>query len=84
MGFNPRPRTGGDIAFPFKIDGMSGFNPRPRTGGDLLECVSNVPLGLFQSTPPYGGRHQAGNSGPDRYCFNPRPRTGGDCSFITF
>src|SRR5690606_14295701 len=35
-----------------------GFNPRPRMGGDLvlwgLICFDDV----FQSTPPYGGRHR--------------------------
>ena len=34
-GFNPRPRTEGDVIDPrFEIL-MTGFNPRPRTEGDL-------------------------------------------------
>ena len=34
--FNPRPRTGGDIATPVCLISTSieSFNPRPRTGGD--------------------------------------------------
>ena len=34
-----------------------GFNPRPRAGGDVNEFSYPSAIGMFQSTPPRGGRH---------------------------
>ena len=41
IGFNPRPRTGGDKRPTCGICGTSGFNPRPRTGGDLRQTTTS-------------------------------------------
>ena len=38
-GFNPRPRTGGDIVQLGYLLGNYGFNPRPRTGGDQQDFL---------------------------------------------
>ena len=37
-----------------------GFNPRPRTGGDSQWLEEAIAKDLFQSTPPHGGRLEAG------------------------
>ena len=34
IGFNPRPRVGGDAQSKPSQDKLKGFNPRPRVGGD--------------------------------------------------
>ena len=34
MGFNPRPRAGGDAGLGLAVHSRTGFNPRPRAGGD--------------------------------------------------
>ena len=34
MGFNPRPRVGGDASGVEAPGGPGRFNPRPRVGGD--------------------------------------------------
>ena len=55
-GFNPRPRTEGDVRRCLVFQSRS-FNPRPRTEGDKNPSVNSVHLSsLFQSTPPHGGR----------------------------
>ena len=79
LGFNPRPRAGGDrhhrrlnipcgtvsihapvrgatLSYARIGPGMKSFNPRPRAGGDLGLCSCFEAFGLFQSTPPCGGR----------------------------
>jgi hypothetical protein len=92
--FNPRPRAGGDCraiaantpaATPRRC-----FNPRPRAGGDHAAYnakSSQLIAGVFQSTPPCGGRRTSharlisDHAMPVEYqCggFNPRPRAGGD------
>ena len=38
------------------LPGAASFNPRPRTGGDSRVTLKPVWLGVFQSTPPHGGR----------------------------
>ena len=35
------------------------FNPRPREGGDAFTRRSFASIGLFQSTPPRGGRRES-------------------------
>ncbi len=54
--FNPRPRMGGDQRDAERDGRHRGFNPRPRMGGDPFNACSHCRLGLFQSTPPHGGR----------------------------
>ncbi len=53
--FNPRPRMEGDITHSLPPYVCVGFNPRPRMEGDKGIKVK-FSLGLFQSTPPHGGR----------------------------
>ena len=55
--FNPRPRTGGDIAIGSWPAGLYCFNPRPRTGGRPSQEVARLSRMYlkFQSTPPHGG-----------------------------
>ncbi len=80
MGFNPRPRVGGDRKLGFRRGGGSRFQSTPPRGGRPVEVRILIKLSVFQSTPPRGGRpikHRfpAGIPG-----FNPRPRVGGDCA----
>src|SRR5690554_1294538 len=53
------------------------FNPRPRTGGDVLMRNNKKYLFVFQSTPPHGGRHTAGNKGIGCGLFQSTPPHGG-------
>ena len=54
-GFNPRPRVGGDPLTAY-VRFHAGFNPRPRVGGDGNPQGDERYVGVFQSTPPRGGR----------------------------
>ncbi len=54
-GFNPRPRAGGDSGHQVVVTVRGCFNPRPRAGGDF-DQEQYIDEGLFQSTPPCGGR----------------------------
>ena len=78
-GFNPRPRAGGDSA--------ACANRRPaevsihapvRGATGCTVCRQGV--GVFQSTPPCGGRLIFLPIITPIQCFNPRPRAGGDQS----
>ena len=42
MGFNPRPRAGGDAAWGRRANSTTGFNPRPRAGGDFLKGADGI------------------------------------------
>ncbi len=55
VGFDPRPRTGGDCAPLSEHPRASSFDPRPRTGGDCRSGTDHR-IGLFRSAPPHGGR----------------------------
>ncbi len=87
LGFNPRPRVGGDTLSMGSLLNIRCFNPRPRVGGDISSEFLHSSSFMFQSTPPRGGRlcwctyHVK-----CMFCFNPRPRVGGDmsCSFLIF
>ena len=57
---------------------LAHFNPRPRMGGDMPRTTVSTWLGLFQSTPPHGGRHNTSELEIWHHNFNPRPRMGGD------
>ncbi len=59
-------------------DGEVGFNPRPRVGGDRHGSYAKASPGMFQSTPPRGGRRRLERVSGLSHCFNPRPRVGGD------
>ena len=96
------PARGATDSCCVSISRTLGFNPRPRAGGDgACRNSRSIDGGMFQSTPPRGGRLQAlrtsGNAdgvsihAPARgattayslICsifdrFNPRPRAGGD------
>jgi len=54
--FNPRPRAGGDWQPPGVLLHTFCFNPRPRAGGDFGDRTTWDGAGMFQSTPPRGGR----------------------------
>jgi len=84
MGFNPRPRTGGDHYEETRQNEYVVFQSTPPHGGRLGPLESVEVLDPFQSTPPHGGRQKAFDRKWKEVGFNPRPRTGGDCSFITF
>ncbi len=55
VGFNPRPRTGGDITANIKKARLIGFNPRPRTGGDSISRSSAACNAGFNPRPRTGG-----------------------------
>ena len=77
--FNPRLRTGGDVAVRANTQRVCCFNPRLRTGGDQPCGTFGLYCGMFQSTPPHGRRLDSGpKPTTPRKCFNPRLRTGGD------
>ena len=77
MGFNPRPRTGGDRGRQVTPQRHGRFNPRPRTGGDVAVASRRCTRSTFQSAPPHGGRRQ----GQQRSCgcvlFQSAPPHGG-------
>ena len=61
-GFNPRLRTGGDVAERILSGAYDCFNPRLRTGGDIPSPCGRSAPSLFQSTPPHGRRPKASHS----------------------
>ena len=58
-GFNPRPRTVGDLCVLGWCGVAKGFNPRPRTVGDARAAEIAKKYGQFQPTPTHGGRQSA-------------------------
>ena len=78
VGFNPRPRTGGDT-LSLRAVGVIGVSihapARGATGGLVYTAIG---WRVFQSTPPHGGRRaqQLLHGGRAQPRFNPRPRTG--------
>jgi len=82
--FNPRPRAGGDTR---NADGSRPRRPvsihAPARGATLATQMGVDLAGLFQSTPPRGGRPRASAIRRSRRSFNPRPRAGGDHSSQT-
>ena len=77
IGFNSRPRTGGDVQVPdFRLQRPVSTHAPARGATSPLELAALVPQ--FQLTPPHGGRHQRRRPPPRGSCFNSRPRTGGD------
>ena len=52
LGFNPRPREGGDCGPPGSSCVAVSFNPRPREGGDECKGSERYAPKKFQSAPP--------------------------------
>ena len=82
MGFNPRPRMGGDAMVHTIGLASSCFNPRPRMGGDRSN--HGVPHGLAVSirAPAWGATLGKTETALVLRSFNPRPRMGGDMSLL--
>ena len=78
MGFNPRPREGGDPYLMTPVFHHARFNPRPREGGDA-DSRGFCPLsGCFNPRPREGGDALPSKQTVASGSFNPRPREGGD------
>src|SRR5207302_11121136 len=56
MGFNPRPRAGGDGAGWPPVPSSPRFQSTPPRGGRRDASRLSPAFDLFQSTPPRGGR----------------------------
>ncbi len=78
--FNPRPRAGGDLVQAGHRRTLSVSIHAPARGATPSSLRVESTVGMFQSTPPRGGR-RGSPPGPRRCsCFNPRPRAGGDAT----
>ena len=77
VGFNPRPRMGGDV----KGKGIKGvvgwFQSTPPHGGRLLITSAGSLRTVFQSTPPHGGRHKRRDKERGGRWFQSTPPHGG-------
>ena len=78
MGFNPRPRVGGDSDASELCTSEVCFNPRPRVGGDLERKASRRGIEGFNPRPRVGGDTDGHRMHIRQISFNPRPRVGGD------
>src|SRR5438309_982401 len=77
VGFNPRPRTGGDGIFGLISYGQNRFNPRPRTGGDA-SCAARIPsAGSFNPRPRTGGDWTPRSTFAPSVSFQSTPPDGG-------
>ncbi len=79
--FNPRSRTGSDMA-PMWAPIMTKVFQSTLPHGERPQSVwqpNTCPL--FQSTLPHGERRQYKGHIRECICFNPRSRTGSDCGF---
>ena len=77
--FNPRPRTGGDAIQCAASAGRQRVSIHaPARGATSAADQHRGMSGVFQSTPPHGGRPSAVPLRSIARRFNPRPRTGGD------
>ena len=77
VGFNPRPRAGGDLAakdasLPIMVSIHAPARGATYGGAAVIQII------VFQSTPPRGGRPRCLGNEHDHSGFNPRPRAGGD------
>ena len=78
--FNPRSRTGSDLAIRDTLDyDVSISTHAPAQGATLHRILSSSPL-RFQPTLPHRERHPGAEIRPGEQHFNPRSRTGSDCS----
>ncbi len=55
LGFDPRPRAGGDCRFASPPSRRTCFDPRPRAGGDEIGRVANVASGAVSIHAPVRG-----------------------------
>ena len=79
IGFNPRPRTGGDIATAQAQVAHCQVSIRaPARGATALKAGLLRPSGSFNPRPRTGGDTWLRTLRIRWECFNPRPRTGGD------
>jgi len=77
LGFNPRPRKGGDSQNRVYRHCDRCFNPRPRKGGDCARPSSRIKSMSFQSTPPQGGRLPTTAGSRNCRAFQSTPPQGG-------
>ena len=84
--FNPRSRTGNDVATSQHRKGESiCFNPRSRTGNDHSSFPIHHPYERFNPRSRTGNDRFLTSKLPVFRCFNPRSRTGNDhASFYTY
>ena len=55
VGFNPRPRMGGDLFYLRSGQDSDSFNPRPRMGGDMQAKTSAIDyLAVSIHAPAWG------------------------------
>ena len=78
----------GKVSIHAPVRGTTGWNPiyidlrgvsihAPVRGTTCFD-VAPLAVGVFQSTPPCGGRHRLQINHEHTDCFNPRPRAGDD------
>ncbi len=81
LGFDPRPRMGGDDRGedPAQDPEVSIHAPAWGATSRPTLCVRAM---RFRSTPPHGGRPQDPDDHVGRRSFDPRPRMGGDRSSL--
>ena len=76
--FNPRARTGRDVARPAMLPWSRGFNPRARTGRDTVSGAGADVVLVSIHAPARGATPIGKPAAVTRCCFNPRARTGRD------
>jgi len=76
IGFNPRPRAGGDICRRRKGGSRICFNPRPRAGGDEGRISPNSPFGVSIHAPARGATGCACLTAPEPYVSIHAPARG--------
>ncbi len=54
LGFNPRPREGGDLRYDQAEITEACFNPRPREGGDKKDGIQVIPVSVSIHAPVRG------------------------------
>ena len=81
--FNPRPREGGDVET-VKTSPATSISIHAPARGATSFGTGLKRSGLFQSTPPRGGRLGSSTLSQSECYFNPRPREGGDSKDAQF
>ena len=76
VGFNPRPRAGGDPGSHEPAAGLIGFNPRPRAGGDITPTTAS-PANAVSIHAPARGATGIIERYPERCWFQSTPPRGG-------
>ncbi len=79
IGFNPRPRTGGDLVVRGRRNGKSMVSIHAPARGATFGVRGRCPVAAgFNPRPRTGGDTNISAVGNVNEGFNPRPRTGGD------